>query len=295
MRSFILFGVLVACVAAQGGQRGQYVWDLLKPSLTSDQVVDLLINAQPGVSFPNYAEIPQTNFQCPQQPGFYADVNAQCQVFHRCDINGNQTSYLCVNTTIFNQITLVCDYFWNVDCQGGQQYANFANSRLYTDQQLFDTPPADYVAPSQLLAQQQQEQLNVQGAQLFQGQQGQAQGGRTQVSGGRAGTQGIRTQTQGGRTQTQTQGVRVQANRGTQQQGGRGFIGARAGAVGSVGASQQQAGQQVQGVDLNQGQTGAAGVQQQGRSFAAGSAQAGSNTGILEVTSGQDQVDQTQQ
>ncbi|GAU92536.1 hypothetical protein RvY_04605 [Ramazzottius varieornatus] len=197
MRSFVLLATLMVCAAAQ---RQQYVWDLLKPSLDASQVTDLLLNAQPGVSYPNYDTIPQTNFQCPQQPGFYADVNAQCQVFHRCDINGNQTSYLCVSSTVFNQITLVCDYFWNVDCQSSQQYANFANSRLYTDQQLFDTPPADYVAPSQLLAQQQQEQLN-----------GQATQSQNQITQQQVNVQPQRSQPQ--RTQVSSQNQRVTARR----------------------------------------------------------------------------------
>ena len=61
---------------------------------------------------------PQTSFSCASkaQPGFYADTEAQCQVFHRCDQSLNQTDYICVNTTVFNQITLVCDAWYNVDC-----------------------------------------------------------------------------------------------------------------------------------------------------------------------------------
>lgn len=277
MQSFVLFGALVACVAAQQGGRQQYVFDLLRPALDGAQVVDILINAQPGVTFPNYAQIPQTSFQCPQQPGFYADVAAQCQVFHRCDINGNQTSYLCVNTTVFNQITLVCDYFFNVDCQGSQQYANFANSRLYTDLPLFDTPPADYVAPSQLLAQKQQEQLNAQGSQQI--QQGQNQGSRGQAQGTR--TQGVRVQ---------TQGVQTQANRNNQQQQGGNRL---AGRAGGVAVTQNQGGQQNADANEQQGVDQSA-QQSSGRAFAVGGAKAdSSNIGTLQITSS-DQNEQQQ-
>ena len=38
-------------------------------------------------------------------------------IVDRCDLNGKRTSYLCGNTTVFNQITLVCDYWFNVDCE----------------------------------------------------------------------------------------------------------------------------------------------------------------------------------
>ncbi|XP_055338413.1 uncharacterized protein LOC129588267 [Paramacrobiotus metropolitanus] len=62
---------------------------------------------------------------------FYADVDTRCQVVRRCDINGNQTAYICPNLTIFNQITLVCHWFWDVDCSKAQQFYDYSNSRLY--------------------------------------------------------------------------------------------------------------------------------------------------------------------
>jgi hypothetical protein len=144
-----VFFALIGCAAAQT----QYVWDLLNPYLNAAEVQALLANAKAGSDYPNYDQIPQTNFDCSskKQSGFYADTDAKCQVFHRCDINGNMTSYLCVNTTVFNQITLVCDYYFNVDCSKAQSFENFANSRLYqgADVPLFDTPPADYETPQQ--------------------------------------------------------------------------------------------------------------------------------------------------
>jgi len=131
----------------------QYVWDLMKPSLNAAEVLALLSSAKAGQDYPNYDQIPQTNFDCSskKQPGFYADTDAKCQVFHRCDQSGNMTSFICVNTTIFNQLTLVCDYYFNVDCNKAQSLENFANSRLYQDPPvpLFDSPPADYKTPQQ--------------------------------------------------------------------------------------------------------------------------------------------------
>lgn len=41
---------------------------------------------------------------------------------------------------IFNQITLVCHWFWDVDCSKAQTYYDFSNSRLY---QGHDVPLLD--------------------------------------------------------------------------------------------------------------------------------------------------------
>ncbi|XP_055344759.1 U-scoloptoxin(01)-Er1a-like [Paramacrobiotus metropolitanus] len=146
MKAFLSF--LIACFVAAAAAQKQYVFDLLKPALDAQEVQAILASKSDG-QYPTYSVIPQTNFDCnsKKQPGFYADVEAQCQVFHRCDIHGNMTSYLCVNTTVFNQVTLVCDYFFNVDCSRFAAYEDFANARLYSNQQLFDTPPADYIPP----------------------------------------------------------------------------------------------------------------------------------------------------
>lgn len=109
--------VLVTFIAVANAA-GPYVWDLLRIPLSAEDVQNILSSKSDG-EYPTYTTIPKTNFDCQTkaQPGYYADVDTQCQVFHRCEITGNITSYLCVNTTVFNQITLVCDYFYNVDCQ----------------------------------------------------------------------------------------------------------------------------------------------------------------------------------
>ncbi|OQV25673.1 hypothetical protein BV898_00605 [Hypsibius exemplaris] len=131
---------------------GKFVYDLLKPPLTAAEV-QTIMTSRDANNYPQYNTIPQTNFSCGQknQAGFYADVEAQCQLWHRCDLAGKQTNYLCTNSTVFNQITLVCDSWYNVDCQRSIELEDFANSRLYTNQPLFDSPPADYVSPSQLV------------------------------------------------------------------------------------------------------------------------------------------------
>ncbi|XP_055348152.1 uncharacterized protein LOC129595240 [Paramacrobiotus metropolitanus] len=106
-----------------------------KSRLSVPDQYNLIATAQAGQDYPNNAVIPPSSFDCSttHQPGFYADNSAdsRCQVFHRCDINGNQTSYLCPNMSVFNSITLVCDWWFNVDCSKAAQFDDYSNSRLY--------------------------------------------------------------------------------------------------------------------------------------------------------------------
>ncbi|XP_053606016.1 uncharacterized protein LOC128672721 [Plodia interpunctella] len=72
----------------------------------------------PGVDYPTLTTIPQTRFNCKTQryKGFFADPETRCQVWHYCDLNGGQASFLCPNGTIFSQAALTCDWWFNVKC-----------------------------------------------------------------------------------------------------------------------------------------------------------------------------------
>ena len=55
--------------------------------------------------------------------GYYADPEAECQVFHICTAGANgadgalsKYSFLCPNGTIFNQNYFICDWWFNFDC-----------------------------------------------------------------------------------------------------------------------------------------------------------------------------------
>ncbi|XP_068233743.1 uncharacterized protein [Palaemon carinicauda] len=80
----------------------------------------------PGQDYPNLASVPDTGFTCSSQqlPGYYADTAPQagCQVFHICQFDGRQDSFLCPNGTIFDQQYFVCDWWFNVDCAATQQF-----------------------------------------------------------------------------------------------------------------------------------------------------------------------------
>lgn len=71
-----------------------------------------------GRDYPTFAEIPQTKFDCRniQYPGFYADLETGCQVYHSCGTRGRRHSFLCPNGTIFSQEYLICDWWFNVAC-----------------------------------------------------------------------------------------------------------------------------------------------------------------------------------
>uniref|UniRef100_A0A336MGL1 CSON001423 protein n=1 Tax=Culicoides sonorensis TaxID=179676 RepID=A0A336MGL1_CULSO len=102
-----------------------------------------------GIDYPNYSEIPETSFTCKEQryKGFFGDPDTNCQVWHYCDLNGGKASFLCPNGTIFSQVALTCDWWFNVKCANtAQQYV--LNERLYKYILPF-TPkfPEDYSGP----------------------------------------------------------------------------------------------------------------------------------------------------
>merc|ERR1712168_1070402 len=82
----------------------------------------------PGDDYPIFAEVPETTFFCDGQAdgGYYADPEAECQVFHICANDGNQGltkySFLCPNGTLFQQQYFVCDWWCNVDCSLAEQF-----------------------------------------------------------------------------------------------------------------------------------------------------------------------------
>merc|ERR1711981_1347050 len=76
----------------------------------------------PGEDYPIYAEVPESGFACDGQVdgGYYADPEAECQVFHICTADGAgglaKYSFLCPNGTLFNQNYFICDWWFNFDC-----------------------------------------------------------------------------------------------------------------------------------------------------------------------------------
>ncbi|CAG9858111.1 unnamed protein product [Phyllotreta striolata] len=104
---------------------------------------------KPGVDYPALASIPPTGFNCKTQryKGFFGDPDTHCQVWHYCDLNGGQASFLCPNGTIFSQVALTCDWWYNVKCSTTAQLY-VLNERLYKYIiPLSPKFPEDYTGP----------------------------------------------------------------------------------------------------------------------------------------------------
>ncbi|XP_034943136.1 uncharacterized protein [Chelonus insularis] len=107
------------------------------------------IRGKPNLDYPTYASIPHTDFNCKDQryKGFFGDPSTRCQVWHYCDLNGGKSSFLCPNGTIFSQVALTCDWWFNVKCESTTQLY-VLNERLYK----FILPimpkfPEDFIGP----------------------------------------------------------------------------------------------------------------------------------------------------
>merc|ERR1712061_832050 len=122
----------------------------------------------PGEDYPIYAEVPETGFACEGQVdgGYYADGEAECQVFHICTADGAgglaKYSFLCPNGTIFNQNYFICDWWFNVDCSEAEALAEAKNSELQSEREAAEarlaelaaeeSAPAGYGAPADYAA-----------------------------------------------------------------------------------------------------------------------------------------------
>ncbi|CAD7004827.1 unnamed protein product [Ceratitis capitata] len=85
-----------------------------------------------GVDYPAYESVPKgLSFKCRNRlPGYYADTETRCQVWHWCLHSGHQYSFICPNGTVFNQAVRVCDWWTNVNCPVAEQLYN-NNDELY--------------------------------------------------------------------------------------------------------------------------------------------------------------------
>ena len=81
------------------------------------------IPGEPGVDYPILSSVQETSFTCSGlvHGGYYADPAQGCQAYHVC-LGGSAglfpASFLCPNGTLFNQRLFVCDWWFNVDCEG---------------------------------------------------------------------------------------------------------------------------------------------------------------------------------
>ncbi|GBM59716.1 hypothetical protein AVEN_40642-1, partial [Araneus ventricosus] len=125
------------------------------------------VPGNPGEDYPIFYKVPETSFQCNQQPfaaGIYGDMDAECQVFHFCTESGGQNSFLCPNGTVFNQQYFVCDWWYNYNCSDTPSFYNL-NAQLYWD---FDSFEPTQIITGTGIGSSEEQQINNAGS--FQGQ-----------------------------------------------------------------------------------------------------------------------------
>merc|ERR1719348_2488036 len=141
---------------------GGYEADL--DSAASDAIADPLSMLQaaipgvPGEDYPIYSEVPESGFTCDGQVdgGYYADPEAECQVFHICTADGAgglaQYSFLCPNGTVFNQNYFICDWWFNFDCSEAESLYSL-NDEIAAEREAnsgngaASNPAASYASP----------------------------------------------------------------------------------------------------------------------------------------------------
>jgi len=111
----------------------------------------------PGEDYPIYSEVPESGFACDGQVdgGYYADPEAECQVFHICTADGAgglaKYSFLCPNGTLFNQNYFICDWWFNFDCSTAEELYSL-NDEIAAERAALDEAASDvdnsYAAPS---------------------------------------------------------------------------------------------------------------------------------------------------
>ncbi|KAG5682072.1 hypothetical protein PVAND_011454 [Polypedilum vanderplanki] len=76
--------------------------------------------------FKSKIELPATSFHCGDQkhfPGLYADDDLGCMVFHVCALTDDglvMKSFLCPESTLFDQTILKCNWWFYTDCKSSK-------------------------------------------------------------------------------------------------------------------------------------------------------------------------------
>ncbi|PSN40370.1 hypothetical protein C0J52_11850 [Blattella germanica] len=90
-------------------------------------------------NFASRVELPDTSFNCGDQkhfPGLYADEDLGCMVFHVCAFTDDgliMKSFLCPESTLFDQTILKCNWWFYVDCKSSKKLydSNIPISKSY--------------------------------------------------------------------------------------------------------------------------------------------------------------------
>merc|ERR1712233_94103 len=98
----------------------------------------------PGEDYPIYAEVPETAFTCDGQVdgGYYADGEAECQVFHICTADGAGG---------LSKYSFLCPWWFNFDCPTAEDLYSL-NDQYAAERDALapaaSDAQADYAAPA---------------------------------------------------------------------------------------------------------------------------------------------------
>ncbi|CAG9816699.1 unnamed protein product [Phaedon cochleariae] len=90
-------------------------------------------------NFASRVDLPETSFYCGDQkhfPGLYADEDLGCMVFHVCALTDDgliMKSFLCPESTLFDNTVLKCNWWFYVDCKNSKKHydSNIPISKSY--------------------------------------------------------------------------------------------------------------------------------------------------------------------
>ncbi|EDS28862.1 chitin binding protein [Culex quinquefasciatus] len=108
-------------------------------------------------NFTSKVDLPYTTFNCGEQkhfPGLYGDEDLGCMVFHVCALTDDgliMKSFLCPESTLFDQTILKCNWWFYVDCKNSKTLydSNLPVSKSYQLMKALSFFSANYKSPGQ--------------------------------------------------------------------------------------------------------------------------------------------------
>ncbi|XP_053690709.1 uncharacterized protein LOC128739257 [Sabethes cyaneus] len=107
-------------------------------------------------NFTSKVDLPYTTFNCGEQkhfPGLYGDEDLGCMVFHVCALTDDgliMKSFLCPESTLFDQTILKCNWWFYVDCKNSKTLydSNLPVSKSYQLMKALSFFSANYKNPT---------------------------------------------------------------------------------------------------------------------------------------------------
>ncbi|XP_058445892.1 uncharacterized protein LOC131427031 isoform X2 [Malaya genurostris] len=106
-------------------------------------------------NFTSKVDLPYTTFNCGEQkhfPGLYGDEDLGCMVFHVCALTDDgliMKSFLCPESTLFDQTILKCNWWFYVDCKNSKTLydSNLPVSKSYQLMKALSFFSSNYKSP----------------------------------------------------------------------------------------------------------------------------------------------------